>query len=458
LSVLLIQPPFYTNKAEELAMKTIHHPSIGLACIEAVLNKNDVAARIIDLNIKPWEYVFQEIQKNNIKIVGITGYTFIASKMVDISKKIKKEFPNIIIVGGGVHASYYYKELLTKHSFDFIIRFEGEFPFLHLCNEILNSTHNYRSVKNLAFKDGLEIIKTGIDEAIENLDNLPQINIDLSEYPNKAVPIQVSRGCPYQCIYCSSSAYWGKKIRYRSIDSIKEEIIKNKQKGYTTFSFIDDQLNASENHFLQLMNMLIDTNIVWYGACVVNKLRKEHLDLLKKSKCQGLNIGIESADSNIQKIIGKEINLEHAYDIIKYAQKIGIKIVCGFILFHHCDTNESLKKTIEFSKKIQGTGARARFTYNTPFQGTYQYKKKKDLGIEIVSDNFDDFDLSNPVINTRYFKKSEMRSVFDISDMNTSEVNFSKIQTILQDHNITNPNDPRLNVEFIQKIILDHLK
>ena len=457
MTVLLIQPSFFSTKAEELAMKTIHHPSIGLSRIEAVLKLNNINCKIIDLNIEPWSKVNEYISINQPQIIGITGYTFIASKMGKIAKDIRHLFPNIVLVGGGVHATYYYKELLAHNTFDFIIRFEGEQAFYKLCEEIIRNTNSFRSVPNLAFKNGPEIITTKVSPPITDLDSLPIPTFDLSHYPNKIVPIETSRGCPYKCIYCSSSAYWGTQIRYRSIQNIQIEIEHHKNKGFHTFNLIDDQLNANSNRFHELLAIFKDERIQWVGACVINNLTPESIDKIKESGCQGLNIGIESADPLVQKKAGKLIDLEHAYKMIKYAQEVGIKTVCGFILFHYCDTKESIQTTIDFSKKIQATGARVRFTYNTPFRGTYQYDHLHELALLIQSNNLDEFDLSNPVINTAHFNMTEMRSILDVSKQNISSVDFSKIQKILEEQNIQGINDPRLNIEFIQKLINEHL-
>ena len=449
MSVLLIQLPYWNNEAQKYAIKCIIEPCLGMGYLASTLIQKRITATIIDLNIEEESVLLQHLETNQPQIVGLSCYTFNMSHLKTIIPKIKKIVPTAKIIVGGVYASYDYKYLLKTLAIDFIVRFEGEYAFLALCQEILNKSKRFRSLNNLAYFEDGELVTTKISEPITDLDQIPFPLIDQKKYPTKDITLLTSRGCAFHCIYCSSSAYWGTTMRYRSLTNVRLEIQKYKQLGYTQFSIQDDNFNLNKARLIEFCKIASEEKITWKTNCSVSSFNLETLSIMKAAGCFGMSIGIESADPEVQKKTGKIIDLQHAENVVKKAIQLGINVTCGFILFHYCDTPETLQKTIDFSKKMTSLGAVTRYTLNTPFHGTYQYLHREELGMKIIDNNYDNYNLGTAVIDTTAFKHTYMQELLLILNEQIIDVQF--VENFLSKANITDPS--QITPDILQQIL-----
>ncbi len=193
--VLLLAPPY----------KGMIREPIGLYYLAKILRKNNISVNILDLNVDRMseKELNDYIKLTQPKIIGVTSYTFNLYLTLDLLKWIKKRFPSITTVLGGVHASALPEEtLLDESSIDYIVIGEGELAFLELCQKILGG-ESCEDVQGLAFRDD----KIRINPPRKPLKELDQLQIpdrDPVNYTNYPVAlVQTSRGCPYSCIFCN---------------------------------------------------------------------------------------------------------------------------------------------------------------------------------------------------------------------------------------------------------------
>jgi radical SAM superfamily enzyme YgiQ (UPF0313 family) len=449
MSVTLIQIPYWTNDDQKFATKCIIEPSLGLGYLASTLIQKKISTTIIDLNVDAESTLFINLETQKPLIVGLSCYTFNMSHLKTIIPKIKRIVPTAKIIVGGVYASYDYKYLLKTLAIDFIVRFEGEYAFLALCQEIINKSNQFRSLNNLAYFEDGELVTTKIALPIADLDEIPFPFLEPKKYPTKDIPLITSRGCAFHCIYCSSSAFWGATMRYRSLGNVRLEIQKYKQLGYSQFSILDDNFNLNKTRLIEFCKIASEEKITWKTNCCVSAFGPETLELMIKSGCVGISIGIESADPEVQKKTGKIVDLIQAENLIKKSNLLGIKITCGFILFHYCETEQSLQKTIDFINKMTSLGAICRHTINTPFHGTYQYLHRDELGIEIIDNNYDNYNLSISVINTISFQHTYMQDLHQ--KIYEQIVNVKFLEDYLKKSNITNPS--QITPDILQQIM-----
>lgn len=447
MSVLLIQPEYHINEEQRVGLSAILQPSIGLGYLESILRQHQIDVYTVDLNIESSETIKTVLQNHPIRIIGLTTYTYTYANFLRALRLCKTLAPQACIVAGGVHATYDYKTLL-KENIDYIIRFEGEYPFLTLCQKLLTNQDDLGSIPNLVYKRDREIYRNRTAESLASLDELPFPALHMEKYRARMVPMITSRGCSFQCIYCSTGSYWGAAMRFRSVANIVAEIQQYTQAGYTNFCFMDDNINTHKARFVELCEALIPEKITWTANCSVMNLTDDLLLLMKQAGCKGLSIGIESADPEVQKKIGKIVDLDRAEGIIRRAMALNIQMTCGFILYHFCDTPETLKRTLDYAQKIQNYGAVSRYTINTPFKGTRQFDQRDELGIRIIDEHTEHYDLVHSVIDTSNFSHCDM---VDVQRMNCLNINEENLTAYLKKMNITDMS--AISPEVMQKII-----
>lgn len=415
--VLLLNLPttsWYKDKfAESNSM-----PPLGLMYIATVLKNNDYKVKIIDFAIERFtqEDFINILKQYNPKVIGMSTYNESWDAQKVLSKVIKDILPNTIVFSGGAFSSFCYKDVLEKSNTDFIIRGEGEYPTLQLCNKIIkNEDISLEEIPGIVFVKNKEIYLNSTDR-ISNLDELPFPDRDLIDISKYTLPFTIStaRGCPGNCIFCSSRAFWGKKVKMRSAKSVFNEVMEmNKKYGSHVFYITDDTFTASYQRATDFCNMILNSGIKFIWGCEsrADVLNDDLVKKLKEAGCNKIQIGLESADNDILKKLKKFVTIEQIENGISLAHKYGLHISVSYIIGHAFDTKETIEKTFNFVKYVQNEyGAYVMGSVNTPFPGTEQYDKADELGIKIYSNNWNHYRLDNPIISTNYITRDELRS------------------------------------------------
>ena len=225
--------------------------------------------------------------------------------------------------------------------------------------------------------------------------------------------ISTSRGCPGQCIFCSSKSFWGKSVIMRSAENVYKEVMDIYEKyGANIFYITDDTFTASKKRCLEFCEMLRQSGIsfVWGCESRADVINEEFIRILYESGCHKIQFGMESADNEILQRIKKHVTIEQIENAVMCAAKYNMHIQVSYIVGHAFDTEETVKKTISFAKHLSDDyGARVVCSVNTPFPGTEQYEKRKELGIEIKTDEWEKYLLNSPIINTKHLSINQLR-------------------------------------------------
>ncbi|WMM25970.1 radical SAM protein [Tissierella sp. MB52-C2] len=396
-------------------------PPLGLIYIGNMLKIHGYPVEIIDLSVEDYSLddFKQFLEQYSPDVVGISVYTETYFSSIEISKIIKSCVPSCKIVLGGAHVTFLPEESLLNDSVDFVVRNEGEFAFVQLM-EYLNNSHSYiiENIKGLSYKNAKgEIISNEQRGYLKNLDVLPipDENILPSENYTYAATILSSRGCPGGCIYCASRAMSGGKYRTRSIENFIGEIyFKYKKYGIKYFNIFDDTFTANVKRLSLFCENIkeIGEDITWRCDSRADVLNEDILHMLKDAGCIAIHIGIESGSQEVLDGLKKYIDLKHAEAMVKYANSIGIRPMCSFIIGHHSDTYETIDMTVELGIKFKNEyNAMVAFSTNTPYPGTYLYNNAEKLGITIHTKNWNKYDIVQPVISTKNISCTELRNI-----------------------------------------------
>ena len=359
----------------------VRAPPLGLAYIAAVLEGLGHKVSIIDASTMGYtaKATFRKAISENPDVIGISSVTPTVKSGYLIAKYIKEYDSSIPVIMGGPHVSALYNEALSTGYVDYVVIGEGEITTSELINYLERGTPDRKKIKGLAYIDDSKIVFTGRREFIKNLDILPKPArhlLPMDKYtvfnkPIKIIHIMASRGCPYGCIYCSTSYYWGRRYRIRSAKLVVDEIEEAMEKYNTNIVvFSDDELTLSKRWVLEFSKEVRERGLDITYSCGsrVNNVDREILNALKKSGCSIIYYGIESYNNRDLKLIRKGITVEQAIRAIKLTKEIGIEVTGSFILGFPWQTIDDMRKTVEFASKLNLDYAQ--FTVATPYPGT----------------------------------------------------------------------------------------
>lgn len=193
-----------------------------------------------------------------------------------------------------------------------------------------------------------------------------------------------SRGCPFQCIFCAAPLIMGRKLRKRSPENIVGELILLYDKfSVRDVGFGDSTLNVDNKWLTSLCKEIIKMNrpIIWRCNVRGRGVNKEVAQLMKKSGCVHVTMGIESGDPEMLKAMKKGETLHDFRKAIKVFHDLDIPLVNSFIIGLPGETEESIKRTLEFAKEIKTSVAG--FNIAVPFPGTEFYEIAKKEGVMV---------------------------------------------------------------------------
>jgi hypothetical protein len=278
---------------------------------------------------------------------------------MELAERCRQLFPNSLIIMGGGHATFCHEDIIFSGSpVDVVILGEAETTLLELAD--LKAHHQpWHDIAGIAFLQNNRVVVTTGRVPIADLNTLPpparyldiSIGVDLELQPEFIV---TTRGCPSACHFCSSPAFWGQKVRFRSPQSIVEEIVSIRRKyGLIYFSIRDDTFTADRKRVMEFCALLMQQSpILWNCQSRVNVIDEELIVAMKRAGCECIQLGIESGSPRILHQLGKKIapaQIEIACNLVK---QIGINLSVYLISDIPGETSDDIQQTINLIKRI----------------------------------------------------------------------------------------------------------
>ena len=423
--ILLLHLPQNINDVSDYA--SLLQP-YGLAMISSILKQDGCDVTLLDAfaHQKKKQDIIEYVKNAEPDILGITVMTHNVGQTVRFLSDIKKILPKTITVLGGIHASIEYQSLLRNHpDVDIAVIGEGELTMLDLVYKIQNE-QPLNDVKGIAYREQGEIRINTMRENIKDLDSLPFADwesLPMHKYwdrwtikKNYACLI-VSRGCPFSCTFCGHSII-GKTYRAKSSDKVLEEVKLLYDKHHVrNLTLADSTLNVSNKWLRDVCEGLIKLKrpIKWGCSIRADHVDKETLQLMKKSGCVKIFLGVESADNKMLKSMKKNESIEKINEGIQMIKEVGLTPDLGFIIGMPGETKESIMKTIEFARTFNKSVCS--FTYATPYPGTELYETAKKEGF--VVDDWSKHNTYTLAYVPKGFTKKELQHYFELAVKST---------------------------------------
>ncbi len=446
MKVLLINPPFtqYGSKVEIQADEPL-----GLMSLAAYVRSFGAKVKILDA-FRGRESVLDkdgfyrsgiseeeikgEIKRFSPDIVGIAAmFTMHSKGGHDVAAIVKGISPGIPVVMGGSHASSLPEAVLSDRNIDIAVIGEGEQTFLEVIR-VYERKESALGIAGTAVREGGGIKINRERPFIKDISELPMPSRDLvdmqiylnDKYRNMLAMqtpranMITSRGCPYQCPYCSIHSIWRHSWRGLSAEKIIEEIrFLVKTYGVREIAFQDDNLTLDRKRMEAICDGIIKSKlgIKWCtpNGVAIWTLDEKLLDRMKISGCYKLTFGIETGCLKTQEFIKKtHLNLVKADKIIRYCNKIGLWTHSAFIVGFPYETRQDIEETIRYA--VESDLDLAAFFIATPFPGTELYDIYKKEGL-LSSDLGDAKAIrwtgcqQKPMSDTRYFRRQELEEI-----------------------------------------------
>lgn len=367
------------------------YPLLSHAILAAVGRENGHRVAILDLGIiRDWQNVLSErIKQIKPDTICMSSTTPLFPEVAEVSFFIRELIGNnVTLIVGGPHATALPEESLQQSAFDVLVAGEGEKAFTALLNAA-----SYKGIPGVYYKDGKNINSTPGYSVVEDIESLPYPAFDLYDLSiykcpkilNKLSPMvnyMTSRGCAWRCSFCNKNIY-GTKMRFKSPEFVIEEIKYMLTLGIKEIRIIDDMFTADMKRAKKICELIVQNNLKfpWTLAAGlrVDKIDLEFLTLAKKAGLYQVALGFESGDQKSLDSIAKGITIEQSYGAMELVKKAKIESVGFFMFGLPTDTEESLKKTIAFAKKLSPTYAKV--TITIPFPGTRLYEEYEKKGL-----------------------------------------------------------------------------
>lgn len=341
-------------------------PRLGAILLSTILKDRgyNVKVFIEDIATPNWSYI------ENSDIVCISTITSTSERAYKIADRLRQKKIPVII--GGVHPSFLPEEAI-EHA-DYVVRGEGDLTLPELINYIDKGSPDIASIKGVTYRDRKDnIIHNPPRPLIEDLDTLPLPDFDLVEgwKPSNLYPISTSRGCPFNCRFCSVITMFGRKYRVKSVEKMLNELKHIHLFSRGTKFFVDDNFAANKKRTKELLRAMISERLTFRWSAQVRTDvvgDTELLRLMADSGCTTVHIGFESINPETLKAYNKKQGIDEIINCIKMLKNYGIEIHGMFVFGADTDTIDTLKKTTDFAIKF-GIDT-VQFLILTPLPGT----------------------------------------------------------------------------------------
>ena len=356
--ILFIVPP---------AENIYENPPIGTLLLATMLKNNGIAPQVLSmqkLSEKDDFYAYVDntvkaILEKKAKIVSFYTRCDVYHVMLKIAQQIKLQ-TDTIIVFGGPQADIVARETMETFSYvDYICQGEGETTIVPFVSALLEGKPDL-SIAGLVYRQAGQIMQNPRPTLLSDLDALPEIDYTLlgvnDQTANiRVLPIDVGRGCPFGCSYCSTSTFWGRKYRLKSPEHICAELASlHKVYGVNRFAFMHDMFTFRRKQVTTVCQSLkeLDFPVTWSCSARVDCVDNELIDIMMDAGLRSIYFGVETGSERMQKQIHKNLKLDTVLPKVKYIHSKGLRTTVSFMFGFPEETLEDLSHTLSMIGQI----------------------------------------------------------------------------------------------------------
>jgi anaerobic magnesium-protoporphyrin IX monomethyl ester cyclase len=428
MRVLFVEPPvdFWFLMGKYIP------PPFGLLTLAAHLERSDKDASIEVLDCQAegvgWDGLEARIRASRPDIVAPSGLAtcnaYAALRTAEIAKSID---PSVVTVAGGQHFTALARETLEGFPcVDFVVRGEGDMTFTELVSALADGEDRLASVRGISYRKGGRVVSNRDRPLIESMDSLPfpgysHVRQHMGKYyfalmAEEGTPfaiIEGSRGCTFDCSYCSQWGFWHRQRRAKSPARIADEFQRlHEEFGSRFFWLTDDNLGIGrETEALcdELIARGMGDRVTWFIQARCDDIVRSRgiLPKLRKAGCVWMLVGMDSPDqAALDGFRRGGVTREIAKESVDLLRENNIFCQGTFIIGARKDTRQSIKAVLDYAHWLDPDIAT--FMALTPFPGTVIYEEARRNGW-IESTNWSDYDMVHAVMPTETLTREEVQ-------------------------------------------------
>lgn len=384
MKVKLIMPGWRKNSF--WGQMSFKFPSLSLVTL-AAYTPAEIDISITDENVEPLDF------DEPVDLVGITVMTPLAVRAYEIADGFRQRGAKVVL--GGFHPTWMTQEALL-HA-DAVVVGEGERSW----GQLLKDMQQGRLQRIYRSAEPFDMARSATPRR-ELLDGKKYL------FTNT---IQITRGCPYACEFCSVSSFFGRHYRMKPVDTVIGEIAEMAKEKIFVF-FVDDNIIFNKDYAETLFRELAGIKVKWLShASLEFAGHPKLLKLAAESGCIGMFVGVESLNEENLLIMGKKTNRKSAFmDSFRMFHNYGIGVLASFVLGYDHDRADSFDGVLEFCHKAKIDSAI--FPVLTPFPGTAVRKRLMSEN-RLISSDWKLYDMEHVTFVPKLMTPAELQEGFE---------------------------------------------
>lgn len=419
--VLLLQAPV-PGPHNRIVAKSSAIAPLGLGYLASVLLQDGFDVRISDMDVEDVDVAKLEEAVGTFTpaVVGLATTTLTFKSALRVAKVVRRCSPGCLVCMGGPHVSVEYQDALRFPWVDVVVRGEGEASFLDLCRAVAEGRQTPLDVPGTAWRVGDRVVECRPRGRLRNLDSLPFPARHLMPLFSYNIPgtIVTSRGCPFACGFCAGPTVLGRTYTARSAANVVREVQACVDLyGLTSFYFVDDTMTHDTKRLRAICEGLhgvtipesLGRDLKWTCESRADIASPDLLREMQAAGCTTIQFGMESGSQELLNQLGKRVTLKQVYDAVAWSREAGISPVLSMVFPHPEETSETLQETFDFIRRLYDAGAEKVIpSLLTLFPGTRFMEERERLGLTLLTDDTDEYNLGTPMVVTRHMNFEEI--------------------------------------------------
>ncbi|HEV2990343.1 MAG TPA: radical SAM protein [Candidatus Angelobacter sp.] len=381
-------------------------PQLGILSLAAVLEERGDHVQIVDLD-RSYLRIFsngrdfaegaaEEIAATEAQVYGFSSICSSYPSTLRIARALKVIRPDSIILLGGPQATVVDIPTLEAFPFvDMVLRGEAEQTLPALLDQ-LQGMSDLEQVPGLTYRTGSRIRRTGNAPLIKDLDELPLPAYHLTELlpGTKVISLELGRGCPFACTFCSTNDFFRRNFRLHSPQRMLDHMRQMTARyGIRKFQFVHDMFTVDRKRVVEFCHAMLGSgeDFLWSCSARTDCVDEPLLELMFRAGCRSVFFGVEVGSDKMQKIIDKGLDLRQSKDVIDATERIGISTTVSLITGFPEETWDDVRQTMDIF--LHSLGCASAFPQlnvlaplaETPLYSKYQHQLVLDELCSVMS-------------------------------------------------------------------------
>jgi anaerobic magnesium-protoporphyrin IX monomethyl ester cyclase len=263
--------------------------------------------------------------------------------------------------------------------------------------------------------------------------------------------VLTSRGCPFACGFCAGPSVLGRRYIARSASAVAKEVqLCVDMFRLTSFYFVDDTMTHNLGRLLEICALLkqiqipreVHRSLKWTCESRADVVSPELLQEMRESGCTTIQFGMESGCQKLLDQLGKRVTLQQIEKAVVWSRQAGISPVLSMVIPHPQETQDTLRETFAFVRHLYDLGTEKVVpALLTLFPGTRFFEEREELGLRLLTEDTDEFNLGTPVVTTSHLDLQTIVNVYSqllalTQNLGGSEIGGIGIQPIEEGWNL----------------------